>query len=623
MPEAQVITKHCNDHYSPAKEDKTPLNLLGWIPISITEQFTNISKLCPAPWRYSQPQASQLLPNWGFLNTYGAGGYVADLGYSKETAVPMISSLRSNGWIDRYTRAVLLEFTIYNPYTGYLSIATYYYEMLPTGYGNTFTVIYTLSLTSTESGLYQFYLICQLLFIIIVFVSILQEVHKAYRQRCAYFRNVWNLIEILQLASSSMVVIFYVFKSRLVLKKVLKLKQNPFMNVSFQDVIVWNEAENAALALTIFIATLKILRMIRFNSHVILLLQSFRRSKELLVSYSLLFIVILTSYGLLGKLAFGGNLYRYSSLLRSVVTELLMALGGNMQVHEMRVFNRILGPFFVFSFAAVMSFIFVNFFVVILNDSYEVAKEDTDRNSEEYELGDFLLGQLAGILGFGKKTSDQEKKEETMKESSLSSTNSSCSHKAKPPKKPPLGALEELSDTGPAMQMEKELISAIQNQRKKIKMPLKHKQRNKRHLKSLKTTDEQERKQATETEYAVSAYEERISQQLNSLTLTSIKKDDVREDVELLWVIWLLSEEKNRASSPNVTSHHGGINHSSISQFLSETGTSNEGWCALEDEREDEPSGQASDRQSQCDRLDGTESTQATPTDDDDGNFYS
>lgn len=623
MPEFQVITKHCNDHYSPAKEDKTPLNLPGWIPINITEQFTNISKLCPAPWRYSQPEESQLLPNWGFLNTYGAGGYVADLGYSKETAVPMISSLRSNGWIDRYTRAVLLEFTIYNPYTGYLSIVTYYYEVLPTGYGNTFPVIYTLLLTSTESGLYQFYLICQLLFIIIVFVSILQEAYKVYRQRCAYFRNVWNLIEILQLASSSMVVILYVFKSRLVLKKVLKLKQNPFVNVSFQDVIVWSEAENAVLALTIFIATLKILRMIRFNSHVILLLQSFRRSKKLLVSYSLLFIVIFISYGMFGKLAFGRSLYRYSSLLRSVVTELLMALGGNMHVHEMQGFNQILGPLFAFSFVAVMSFIFVNFFVAILNDSYEDAKEHTDRNSEEYELGDFLFGQLAGILGFGKKTSDQEQKEETMKESSLPSTNSSCTHEAKQPRKPPLGALEDLSETGPVMQMEKELSSEMQNQRKKVKMPLKHKQRNKRNLKSLKATDEQERKPATETEYAVNAYEERISQKLDSLTLTSIEKDDVREDVELLWFIWMLSEEKNRASSPNVTPHHGDSNHSSISHFSSKASASDQGWGALEDEREDEPSGQAGDRQSQCDRLDGAESTQGTPTDNDDGNFYS
>ena len=55
-----------------------------------------------------------------------------------------------------------------------------------------------------------------------------------------------------------------------------------------------------------------------------------------------------------------------------------------------------------------MSIIFVSFFVAILNDSYEEAKENTDRQSEESEMCDFILRQLVGMLRFGKKTSDKE-----------------------------------------------------------------------------------------------------------------------------------------------------------------------------------------------------------------------
>lgn len=538
-----------------------------------------MSDHCPAAWRYSAPKDLHLPPSWGFFDAYGSGGYVADLGYSKETATPILSSLRRKGWIDHYTRAVLLEFTIYNPYTGYLSIATYYYEILPTGYGNTFSRIDTVLLTSTESGLYQFYLICQLLFIILVFVSCLQEVYKVYRQRCAYFRNVWNFIEILQLAFSSMVVIFYVLKSKLILKKVLKLKQNPFLNVSFHDVITWNNAENAVLALTVFIATLKILPMIRFNPHVILLLQSLRSSRELLLSFSVLFFVIFVSYAQLSRLAFGGNVYQYSSFLRSLAAELLMCLGGSMHLEELRGANRYLGPFFSFTFVSLMSFIVVNFFVAILNDSYEYAKEDIDKNSDEFELGDFIVGQLVGMLGFGKKASDQEQKEEeTVERSTLSSTNSSRTLEAKSLKKPPSATLEKLPETSPVNWHKKELAPEAQHLNKETKSPPKDKLTKKRRLKSLKARNEKQ-KLATNIEYPSNAHEEQVLEKLDALT-TSIEKDSIREDVELLCFIWLLADEENRASSrkPTLQSEASETySATSTSHYSSNPGTSDEG----------------------------------------------
>ena len=492
-----------------------------------------MSKLCPAPWRYASPEDLQLIPSRGVFTVYSGGGYVADLGYSKDTASPLISGLRQKGWIDRQTRAVLVEFAIYNPYTGYLIIVTYYYEMLPTGYGITFPRIDTVLLTSTESGLYQFYLICQILYIILVFFFFLQELYKMYRQRCAYFRNAWNLIEILQLISSSLVVTFYVIKSKIILNRISKLKENPFVIVSFQTVVIWNEAENVALAVAIFIATLKLLRMIRFNPHVIMLLQSFRVSRELLVSYSVLFVVIFISYAQLGRMALGNNMYRYSTFLRALAAELLMCLGGNMQFRELQGIDRVLGPFFSFSFVSLMSFIFVNFFVAILNDSYDDAKENTDRESEDFEMADFIMEKLVGMLGFGKKQSSQDDKDKEITEKvSLPSTEKSPTSDIRPQRKS--GELNKMAETCPVTRYDK-----IRPRRKKKLHKDKRKKDNRKQI------NEQ---MALDIEYESQAYEEPILQKLDSLTV-SIAKDDVREDVELLYLIWLLSDEDDRVPS--------------------------------------------------------------------------
>lgn len=287
-----------------------------------------------------------------------------------------------------------------------------------------------------------------------------------------------------------------------------------------------------------------------------------------------------------------------------------------MEIEESRGVNRVLGPFFAFTFVSVNSFIFVNFFVAILNDSYEEAKEDTDRDSEEFEMGGFIMGQLAGMLGFGKKASDQEHTEENMERTSLSSTKSPCTEEAKPPSATP----KKLSETSTVIRHEKELSPQMQLPDKKIKKPLKDKLR-----KSLKVKDEQDKQMDMEVGSASSANEEeRILQRLDSLT-SSIEKDHVREDVELLCFIWLLSDEENRASRRRPTLQSETSENSSatsISHFSSNADTSDEQWGALEDEREDETSGQATDRNCQRDDLGGVENSQVTPIDVDDGEFY-
>ena len=48
------------------------------------------------------------------LNTYGPGGYYVDLNTTMDTSAPIIDYLRDRLWIDRGTRAVFIDFTVYN-----------------------------------------------------------------------------------------------------------------------------------------------------------------------------------------------------------------------------------------------------------------------------------------------------------------------------------------------------------------------------------------------------------------------------------------------------------------------------------------------------------------------------
>ena len=153
------------------------------------------------------------------------------------------------------------------------------------------------------------------------------------------------------------------------------------------------------------------------------MMSSFRVCRSLLLSYSVIFIIIFVSYAQMGKLAFGDHIHGYSSVYNALFSEVIMCLGGQMRFHELIGVHRFLGPLYGISFLALMSFIFMNFFVAILNDSFEDVKSNTDKQSKEFEMADFILERVCDMLGISKRGKDAGQNA-SVREDDAASTNS-------------------------------------------------------------------------------------------------------------------------------------------------------------------------------------------------------
>lgn len=51
---------------------------------------------------------------WGQVSKYGGGGYYQDLSPTKEESLVQLQLLKEHLWLDRGTRAVFLDFSVYN-----------------------------------------------------------------------------------------------------------------------------------------------------------------------------------------------------------------------------------------------------------------------------------------------------------------------------------------------------------------------------------------------------------------------------------------------------------------------------------------------------------------------------
>ena len=81
-----------------------------------TLNSSDASEIATTPPEYLYRSASSLdgLPYLAAHALYGGGGYVFELRGSLRSMLQRAEQLKEEGWIDRYTRAVFVEFTVYN-----------------------------------------------------------------------------------------------------------------------------------------------------------------------------------------------------------------------------------------------------------------------------------------------------------------------------------------------------------------------------------------------------------------------------------------------------------------------------------------------------------------------------
>ena len=362
--------------------------------------------MCPKPWRYQTAKELDNDPIKGTYNSYEGGGYVAVMGYDEGTAQGVLGETFGHGWIDRQTRAVILEFAVFNVNTNLLSIATYFYEVLATGAAYTAKRVDTLELYSTESGALMFYYVSQFLFMAMVLYYFIMMLVHLYKQRLELFKSVWNMVDFLMIISSVASVAFYMIRSKSVLKSIKAIQANPYNILQFHSALDWANWENSTIAVAIFMVTVKLLNLIRFNPYVIYLFSSFRQSVGYQLSYVLFFLILFNAFVVSGKQFFGHTVLEYSSYMQAVISQFQFLLGKAVPLDELRSENPFLGPSFAFLYNITMTIVLINMLVSVLNESYTDAKTHAEESAEELEMARFINERFMEMFKKGIRRND-------------------------------------------------------------------------------------------------------------------------------------------------------------------------------------------------------------------------
>lgn len=188
---------------------------------------------------------------WGHLGTYsGEGGYIVNLSLNKTIAIKTIQKLKEFLWIDRGTRAVLIDFTTYNPNINLYVVTKLIAEFPATGGMFTSWQFRTLNLleNSSESqiGLY----VCFIMFLFFILYYLIEEFFEIKAMGFLPYLKAsgWNYLDLF-IILISLALIFFLFCRKYIITKIFDEAFNLDAEMSEQNYMT--QMGNKTLSLSI------------------------------------------------------------------------------------------------------------------------------------------------------------------------------------------------------------------------------------------------------------------------------------------------------------------------------------------------------------------------------------
>ncbi|KAM9314133.1 polycystin-2 isoform 2-T2 [Pholidichthys leucotaenia] len=325
----------------------------------------------------------------GQVSKYGGGGYYQDLSRTREESAVQLKYLKDHLWLDRGTRAVFLDFSVYNGNINLFCIARLLVEFPATGGGVTSWQFQTVRLIRYVSSWDYFVGVCEVAFCLFILYYVVEEVLEINIHRLHYFKSIWNCLDVLIVTLSVIAVILNITRTAMVGSLLKSLLEHHTAHPSFELLANLQVQFNNMAAVIVFFSWVKLFKFINFNKTMSQLSSTMSRCAKDLVGFAIMFFIIFLAYAQLAYLVFGTQVSDFSTFQASILTQFRIIL-GDFNFSEVEEANPVVGPIYFTTFVFFIFFILMNMFLAIINDTYSEVKADMSQQRSEMEMTDLI-----------------------------------------------------------------------------------------------------------------------------------------------------------------------------------------------------------------------------------------
>ncbi|XP_028980855.2 polycystic kidney disease protein 1-like 2 [Esox lucius] len=391
----------CNAPYSWEVEDMGSYGP-GWNrSVSV-----NTSKTLRSPWQYQTQASLRAQPIWGSVVLYRGGGFVVELGPDSQNASSTLQYLFDSTWLDMFTRAVFVEFTVYNANVNLFCIVTLMLETAAVGAFQFRSDLQSVRLYQSTGGLHSFVMASEVIYFLFILYYMYVQGKLMKQQRWAYFKTKQNMLELAIILLSWSALSVFIKRALLGNRDMEYYQNHKDQFASFHETAIADAILGYLIAFLVLLATVKLWHLLRLNPKLHMITATLQRAWTDISGFLVVMTVMFLAYSIASNLMYGWKLYSYRTILDSALTMVSLQL-GIFNYEEVLDYNPVLGAFLIGSCIIFMTFVVLNLFISVILVAFS-QEQIHHKPSEEEEIVDLMMMKLCSLFGI------KVKKEEKM-----------------------------------------------------------------------------------------------------------------------------------------------------------------------------------------------------------------
>ncbi|CAF0876239.1 unnamed protein product, partial [Brachionus calyciflorus] len=395
------MTQFCVDTYSLFNEEKGKFGY-NWTEFNESSKPDLGMERIYSAYQYRE---SNQLP---IYNSFGQGGFIYEMRGKLDFIRGNMSMLQLMNWVDRQTRSVFIEFTVYNPNINLFCVASILFDIQPSGNIIKTPRFNVLKILTTKDDAIEIGTGVAYLAIIVYFMF--REIVKIFKLKRLYFKQFWAYMQWTLIGFSWAALGMYLYRVMTGEKvKQFFAETKGYGYINLTDISYWNDMLSLTIALCTCLATLKFIKLLRFNSNIIVLITAIRNCFQELVGISFMMLIWFLAFAQLFYFLFCEKIMGFSTLIKAITTCFQILL-GKFEVNPILRESSILGPLFFAAYNLMVLIIIISVFITVISDNFIEVKKNKEAYLIETDLTKYLIKKLRRVgkkVGFGKKEQDE------------------------------------------------------------------------------------------------------------------------------------------------------------------------------------------------------------------------
>lgn len=368
----------CFDKYSIFEEEDSDF-CVGWenLPCVLGQNVYNMTS--PA-WTFISATKTWGLPVTGTHATYGGGGYIMEFVVNYNISRLLTRDLFKYVWIDRKTRAVFVEFTLYNADNNVFVYVSILSEFPITGGMTSRASIKPFRPYQHVGNIGLIVFILELILFVGMSVFAVRKCIFMCKNGKKRLKEFWNFLDVVIITLFFVCLAMYVGRWLMINSAMEKFETDKNKFVNFSHIAVWDESFNVVIAFLIYFTTFRIMRFLSYNDRINILGRVLLNVGYDLSGCFVMFSIVYMAFVIFGNLIFGRYLSTYKDLLVSSTT-LINAIIGKNSINDLFSIEPVLGRVYYFLFVLLLLWILMTMLNATLNTGITTIRSRPLRSS--------------------------------------------------------------------------------------------------------------------------------------------------------------------------------------------------------------------------------------------------